>query len=83
MAKPQASYDVTQHDLYILVADRDNGVAVAADVKAVILALRTIGMVKDESVIVLRDPFGRFDRVHPDGSLAYLEANSLQEALAA
>jgi hypothetical protein len=80
--KPSAEYIVRKQDLYILVEDRDNGVAVAADIKAVVGSLRQIGMVNDKSLIVLRDPFGKFDRVKPDGSLSYLDAATAQEALA-
>jgi hypothetical protein len=81
--KTQAAFDVHPHDFYILLEDRDNGVTVASDVKAVVGALRSVGMVKDDSIIVLKDPFGKFDRVLPNGALSHLGADTLQEALAA
>jgi phage terminase large subunit-like protein len=81
--KTTAEYTVRKQDNYILVEDRDNGVAVAADVKAVVGQMRKVGLINDSSIIVLRDPFGKFDRVKPDGGLMYLDAGSVQEAIAA
>jgi hypothetical protein len=81
MSKPSAEYIVRKHDAYILVEDHDNGVAVASDIKAVVAQMRKVGLLNDSSIIVLRDPFGKFDRVRPDGSLSYLDAGSIQEAL--
>jgi hypothetical protein len=83
VSKAQASYDVFPNKSHILIKDRDNGVAVAADIKSVVGALRSVGYVNDSSVIILEDPFGKFDLVKPDGSLRYLEAETLAEALAA
>jgi hypothetical protein len=79
--QPSANYTVNKHDAFIIVEDHDNGVAVAADIKAVVGQLRKVGLVHDNSIILLRDPFGKFDRVKPDGSLSHLEAATIQEAL--
>jgi hypothetical protein len=83
VAQHQASFDIHKRHDYLLLVDKDNGVSVAADVKAVVVALRSVGMVNDSSIIVLRDPFGKYDRVKPDGSLSYLDAENAEAALAA
>jgi hypothetical protein len=79
----QSAYDVRKQDLFILLEDRDNGVAVASDIEAVVGTLRSVGIVKDDTVIVLRDSFGKYDRVSPQGILGFLGADTIEEALAA
>lgn len=79
----QSAYDVRKQDLFILLEDRDNGVAVASDIEAVVGTLRSVGIVKDDTVIVLRDSFGKYDRVSPQGALGFLGADTIEEALAA
>jgi hypothetical protein len=79
----QSAYSVRKQDLFILLEDRDNGVAVASDIEAVVGTLRSVGLVKDDTIIVLRDPFGKFDRVTPQGTLGHLGADTIEEALSA